>query len=114
MARGRHGGSRTGARTGARAGARTGTRTGARAGARTGTRHGGHRRRGRHRRRGVVNYYPSYPYYPYGYDQWRNYREPPYIMMPNSQPQKTTQLSIHLPTIAVSLGLSYLLWGRGR
>jgi hypothetical protein len=98
MARGRHGGARSGARSVART-ARTGTR---------------HHRRPHRRRRNIVNYYPSYPYYPYGYDRYP-YREPPYVMMPPSgQPQKTQQLSIHLPTIIVSLGLSYLLWGRGR
>jgi hypothetical protein len=103
MARG-HRGARTGARTGARV-ARTGTT------ATLGTRH--HRRRRRHRGRNVVSYYPSYPYYPYGYNRYP-YREPPYVMMPSNQQQKPQQLSIHLPTIIVSLGLSYLLWGRGR
>ena len=63
------------------------------------------------------------PYYPYGYgygydpylqellyDRYRR-REPEYVVMPPQEPKKT-QLSIHLPTILASVGLSYLIWGR--
>jgi hypothetical protein len=83
-------------------------------------RHRGRRRGGRRHRRGYRRRSP-YPYgygYGYGYDpywNYSNYREPPYVIA--RQPQQPQQspghrLGLQIPTIAVSLLLSYLLWGK--
>lgn len=87
-------------------------------------------RRTRRVRRGQRRVAVQYPYgygYPYGYDpysyRYRDYipqynQEPEYVILPDTQNKQTSdnlmdRLNLNIPTIAASLILSYLIWGRG-